>query len=121
LPFAPTWLSVPRDRAASLLIASRFDFLAVQTPPGDSITERVYRVGENILISLLILAHNTQALRRDILLRDRVRIVLRRSTLEQRYGLLRPGAGAEPRVSSRGCKDAKSGPMARPPVADHSP
>jgi hypothetical protein len=80
-------LGTKRDTAQLILIASRFGFLAVQTPARCSITERVYRVGENILISLLILAHNTQALRRDSLWRDRVPIALRRSTLEQRYSL----------------------------------
>jgi hypothetical protein len=80
-------LGTKRDTAQSLLIASRFGFLSVQTRPRRSVTQRVGRVGENILISLLVLAHNTQALRRDSLWRDRTRIVLRRPTLEQRYRL----------------------------------
>ena len=91
-------LGTKRDTTQLILMANRFGFLAVQTPRC-SLTERVCRIGENILISLLILVHNVQALRRDSLLRDRVRIVLRRSTLERRYRAP-PLHGAAPRPSS---------------------
>src|SRR5690348_3863024 len=48
--------------------------------------ERIHRFGENILVSLMILAQNTPALRRDSLWRDRTEIFLSRHTLESRYG-----------------------------------
>jgi hypothetical protein len=109
-------LGTKRDVAQLILMADRFGFLAVQMPRC-SLTERVYRIGENILISLLILVHNVQALRRDSLLRDRVRIVLRRSTLERRYRSRPLNAGAEPRPSSLGSRhrrDPRSTPTATP-------
>ena len=43
-------LGTKRERTQSILIASRFGFLAVHTPPPRSHTERACRVGENILI-----------------------------------------------------------------------
>jgi hypothetical protein len=92
-------LGTRRDTTQLILMAHRFGFLAVQMPRC-SLTERVHRIGENILISLLILVHNVQALRRDSLLRDRVRIVLRRSTLERRYRFSPLHAAAETRRSS---------------------
>ena len=92
-------LGTKRDTTQLILMANRFGFLAAQTPRC-SLTERVCRIGENILISLLILVHNVQALRRDSLLRDRVRIVLHRSTLERRYRVPPLHGRAEPVLAS---------------------
>ena len=50
-------------------------------PPG----ERLHRLGENILISLIVLAHNAGALRRDTLTRVRVPIYLSRRVLESEF------------------------------------
>jgi hypothetical protein len=44
------------------------------------------RVGENLFISLMVLAHNGPALRRDTLRRDRIHVFLSRQMLERRYG-----------------------------------
>lgn len=74
-----------RETAQLIVIAGRFGFQAVQTRPRSSIAQRAFRVGENILIALLILVHHAEAFRRDSLWRDRTRVVLPRSTLEQRY------------------------------------
>ena len=51
-----------------------------------SIGERLHRFGENILISLIILAHNPGALRPDTLRRVRVPIYLSRRMLEREFG-----------------------------------
>ena len=110
-------LGTKRDTTQLILMANRFGFLAVQMPRCP-LTERVCRIGENILISLLILVHNVQALRRDSLLRDRVRIVLRRSTLERRYRVP-PLHAAAPRPSSlrfQHWQDAKSTLVATPNI-----
>ena len=50
--------------------------------------ERLHRFGENILISLIVLAHNAAALRRDTLKRVRVPIYLSRRVLEQEFALM---------------------------------
>jgi hypothetical protein len=48
--------------------------------------ERLRRLGENILVSLMVLAQNTPALRRDSLWRDRTAIFLSRRILDRVYG-----------------------------------
>jgi hypothetical protein len=58
-------------------------FLEEQPLP---IMERLHRLGENILISLIVLAKNTAALRLDTLKRVRVPIYLSRAMLERRFG-----------------------------------
>jgi hypothetical protein len=57
-------------------------------PPATTVTsaERARRLGENILISLIVLARNQVALRRDTLRRGRTRVFMSRKLLEQRYG-----------------------------------
>jgi hypothetical protein len=57
-------------------------------PPTTTVTlgERVRRLGENIMISLIVLARNQAALRRDTLRRGRTRVFMSRKVLEQRYG-----------------------------------
>jgi hypothetical protein len=62
-------------------------------PPATTVTmsERARRFGENVLISLIVLAGNTAALRRDTLRRGRTRVFMSRKVLEQRYG---GGAGS---------------------------
>jgi hypothetical protein len=48
--------------------------------------ERLHRLGSNILISLIVLAQNAAALRRDTLNRVRVPIYLSRRVLEAKFG-----------------------------------
>lgn len=50
------------------------------------IRERIHRFGENILISLIVFAHNPSALRLDSLRRVRVPIFISRRALEERFG-----------------------------------
>jgi len=56
-----------------------------RTEPIES-SERLHRLGENIYVSLMVLAQNTAALRRDSLWRDRTEIFLSRRILDRRYG-----------------------------------
>lgn len=48
--------------------------------------ERIHRFGQNLLISLIVFAHNAAALRVDTLNRARVPIYLSRRTLGQKFG-----------------------------------
>jgi hypothetical protein len=50
-----------------------------------SLAERLHRFGENILISLIVLAHNAAALRSDTLARVRVPIFLSRHALDHEF------------------------------------
>ena len=64
----------------------RYGFEVV--PPTTTVTlgERARRLGENVMISLIVLARNQAALRRDTLRRGRTRVFMSRKVLEQRYG-----------------------------------
>jgi hypothetical protein len=52
---------------------------------------RLRRAGENILISMMVLARNNAALRSDSLRRDRIEVFAPRKVLERRYGSRVPG------------------------------
>jgi hypothetical protein len=83
------------DRLAAVM--QRFGFEAVATPAPVSLGERLHRLGENIFISLIVLARNPMALRSDSLRRDRILMCLSRRALERRYGSGRGhGAWASP-------------------------
>ncbi len=57
-------------------------------------SERLHRLGANILISLTVFAQNRAALRLDTLQRMRVPIYLSRRTLERKFGPVNAAAGA---------------------------
>jgi hypothetical protein len=67
-------------------LIGRYGFEVV--PPTTTVTmaERARRLGENIHISLMVLARNQAALRRDTLRRGRTRVFMSRKVLERRYG-----------------------------------
>ena len=67
-------------------ILSRFGFEIVPQRDSPTLARRINQFSENILVSLMVLARNAIALRRDTLVRDRVVAYLSRGTLEQRYG-----------------------------------
>jgi hypothetical protein len=62
-----------------------FEMIAAHEP--QSIIERVHRLGENVLISLIVFARNAKALRLDSLSRVRLPIYLSRRTMEERFGV----------------------------------
>jgi len=72
------------DQMVRLIRRYGFEFV----PPATTMTlgERARRLGENIMISLIVLARNQAALRRDTLRRGRTRVFMSRKVLEQRYG-----------------------------------
>jgi hypothetical protein len=67
-------------------IMSHYGFEAKPAPTHLPFNERLHRFGENILISLLVLAHNPRALHFDTLARVRVPIYLPRQRLEKEFG-----------------------------------
>jgi hypothetical protein len=67
-------------------IASRYGF---ERAKGRELSfgENVHRLGENILITMLAIAHNPGSLKADTLRRDRTLTYLSRGVLERRYGM----------------------------------
>ncbi len=75
--------SATRSQSGQLArIMAYYGFETIAAPEHLSFAERLHRFGENILISLIVLAHNAGALRADTLLRVRVPIYLSRRILE---------------------------------------
>lgn len=66
-------------------ITQRYGFEKVPEPR-PSVGERLHRLGENVLISLMVLARNPIAFRLDSLRRERVTIVMPRTLLASHYG-----------------------------------
>lgn len=66
-------------------ISGRFGFEPAPRETARSASERLHRLGENVLVSLFVLARNPRSLRRDTLLRSRTEVVLARDLLD-RYG-----------------------------------
>lgn len=75
-------------------IMAHYGFEAIAEPEHLPLGERLHRLGENILISLIVLVHNAGALRPDTLARVRVPIYLSRRILEENFGWGEPGSGA---------------------------
>lgn len=73
-------------------IMGRYGFEAVAVPDPVRIAERLHRLGENILISLIVFARNAAALRPDTLMRVRLPIYLSRKVLEKNAALWGPPA-----------------------------
>ncbi len=66
-------------------IMGRYGFETIAEPAHSLIAERARRFGENILISLIVLASNAAALRGDTLKRVRVPIYLSRRVLVEKF------------------------------------
>lgn len=78
----------PPARSAQLArYVARFGFERVASPSSPSLRRQMHVLGENILISLMVLARNAAALRADTLWRDRTLVFLSRQTLHRRYGM----------------------------------
>lgn len=68
-------------------VAERYGFVrAVDAEPDHSIAQKLHRLGENILVSMIVISHNPAALRSDFLRRERVPVYLRRGELLRRFG-----------------------------------
>lgn len=75
-----------RQTARLMRLIARFGFEAAIEPGPVTMLQRSRWLGENVLISLLVWAHNAVALRYDTLWRDRIHLFLSRRMLEARYG-----------------------------------
>lgn len=82
----------PECRAQLVRYVGHFGFEPVATARSLSLPQRLHRLGENILIGMMILARNAAALRSDTLRHDRVLVACSRRKLQRRYGLARDRA-----------------------------
>jgi hypothetical protein len=85
-------LATGEQRAQITRIVGRRGFEPIALRDSPSLSERVRRFGENVLISMMVLARNAAALRADSLWRDRTLVFLSRPKLERRYGARRTRA-----------------------------
>jgi hypothetical protein len=76
----------PEHNAQMVRLISRYGFELVPAATAVTLAERARRCGENIFISLMVLARNAAALRQDTLRRGRTQVFLSRRALQQRYG-----------------------------------
>jgi hypothetical protein len=83
----------PAERSAQLVrFVGRFGFEQIAATSSRSFRQQMHWFGENILISMMVLARNAAALRADILRRDRTLVFLSRRELRRRYGWARDAA-----------------------------
>lgn len=89
----PSGTRMQSDQLARVM--GRFGFEAIVHAERPPVAERLHRLGENVLISLIVFAQNASTLRRDTLMRVRLPIYLSRRTLDEKFGHLgEPGVGA---------------------------
>jgi hypothetical protein len=80
----------PAERSAQLVrFVSRFGFERIAAANSRSFRQQMHWFGENILISMIVLARNAAALRGDTLRRDRTLVFLSRRELRRRHGFVR--------------------------------
>ncbi len=89
-----------RNQSAQLArVMAHYGFEALPEPARLPIGERLHRFGENILVSLIVFAHNPGALRADTLSRVRLPIYLSRRILEREFDWLGKQASKERSLS----------------------
>lgn len=74
-------------------LAARYGFEPVEAAKRP-LSKRLHRFGENILIAMLVLAHNPASFRIDTLRRSCTRIVLSRATLRRRFAANRENSAS---------------------------
>lgn len=80
----------PAERSGQLVrFVARFGFEPIAAASSRSFRQQMHWFGENILISMMVLARNAAALRADTLRRDRTLVFLSRRELRRRYGFAR--------------------------------
>jgi hypothetical protein len=83
----------PAERSTQLVrFVGRFGFERIAAVSSRSFRQQMHWFGENILISMIVLARNAAALRTDTLRRDRTLVLLSRRELRRRYGFARDEA-----------------------------
>ncbi len=74
------------QHARIIRLVRRLGFEVVRSDKPRSIAQHLHRFGENLFISLLVLARNAPALRADSMRREHVIAYLSRRTLDERFG-----------------------------------
>lgn len=74
-----------RRSEQSARLAAKYGFERVSPHEPPSIGQRLHRLGENLLVTMLALMRNPNSVRGDTLWRDRTLTYLSRRALEQRY------------------------------------
>jgi hypothetical protein len=83
----------PQERSTQLVrFVGRFGFERIAAASLRSLRKQMHWFGENVLISMIVLARNAAALRTDTLRRDRTLVFLSRRELRRRYGFARDEA-----------------------------
>lgn len=78
-------------------LAERYGFVrSVDPPPSRSISQKLHQVGEDILISMIVISHNPAAFRTNRFRRERVPVYLHRAELIKRFGSSGRSAPAHP-------------------------
>jgi hypothetical protein len=72
--------------AGNMLLMQRYGFEPAAEEKHATVSERGRRLADNVLMTLMVLALNPAALRRDTLLRGRTFLFMSRPVLEARYG-----------------------------------
>ena len=80
----PSGTRTQSDQLARIM--ARFGFEAIVHPERLPMSERLHRLGENVLISLIVFAQNASTLRPDTLRRVRLPIYVSRRTLDEKFG-----------------------------------
>jgi hypothetical protein len=85
------------ERGAQLLaLAAKYGFEPIR-PARGTLLRRIHRLGENILIAMLVLAHNPAAFRADTLRRSFTPVFLSRASLSGRIGTSRMNSSPDVR------------------------
>lgn len=88
------------ERGAQLLaLAGKYGFQPIR-PARQSLLQQLHRMGENILIAMLVLAHNPAAFRADILRRSFTPVFLSRASLSGRSGTSRAPTSSDREAAS---------------------
>jgi hypothetical protein len=94
-------------------IMTRYGFETLVLPDSGALAARINRFGENVLISLMVLARNPAAFRPDSLRRGRISAYLSRRCLERHYPA---GGGGPDRSSSAGAGSDQISDSGKPPA-----
>jgi hypothetical protein len=79
-------LSSPQKAQLLENLAARYGFVRAIDSGSRSASQRLHQLGENILISMIVISFNPAAFRIDFLRRNRLQVYLHRAELMRRFG-----------------------------------
>jgi len=104
----------PSSRREQLVrMAERFGFEAIGTSGPRSLPRRLHQAGQNILISMLVLAVNPRAFRASVLRRRGTDIYMSRERLMRRLAIPSGANGHTPDLEHRACSVPAAQPVSR--------